>query len=83
MKFHLEITKDKEMTTFLYVLSDHPTYIYIFISLLYNFSDVLVSEMILVGIAVEVCMSLIYIEKPHWRKRFVLFTESNIQIYGM
>ena len=26
MKFHLEITKDKEMTTFLYVLSDHPTY---------------------------------------------------------
>ena len=27
MKFHLEITKDKEMTTFLYVLSDHPTYV--------------------------------------------------------
>ena len=26
MKFHLEVTKDKEMTTFLYVLSDHPTY---------------------------------------------------------
>ena len=26
MKFHLEITKDIEMTTFLYVLSDHPTY---------------------------------------------------------
>ena len=26
MKFHFEITKDKEMTTFLYVLSDHPTY---------------------------------------------------------
>ena len=29
------------------------------ISLLNNFSDVLVSEMILVGIAVEVCISLI------------------------
>ena len=27
MKFHLEITRDKEMTTFLYVLSDHPTYL--------------------------------------------------------
>ena len=27
MKFHLEITKDKEMATFLYVLSDHPSYI--------------------------------------------------------
>ena len=27
MKFHLEITKDKEMTIFLYVLSDHPTYV--------------------------------------------------------
>ena len=27
MKFHLEITKDKEMTVFLYVLSDHPTYV--------------------------------------------------------
>ena len=26
MNFHLEITKDKEMTTFLYVLSDLPTY---------------------------------------------------------
>ena len=26
MKFHLEITKYKEMTTFLYVLSDHPSY---------------------------------------------------------
>ena len=26
MKFHLEITKDKEMTIFLYILSDHPTY---------------------------------------------------------
>ena len=37
----------------------HECYIYIFISLLYNFSDVLVSEMILVGIAVEVCISLI------------------------
>ena len=31
----------------------------IFISLLYNFSDVLVSEMILAGTAVEVCKSLI------------------------
>ena len=26
MIFHIEITKDKEMKTFLYVLSDHPTY---------------------------------------------------------
>ena len=25
-KFHFEITKDKEMTTFLYELSDHPSY---------------------------------------------------------
>ena len=32
---------------------------YIFISLLYNFSDVLVREMILVGIAVEVCISFV------------------------
>ena len=30
-----------------------------YIYILYNFSDVLVSEMILVGIAVEVCISLI------------------------
>ena len=28
MKFHLEVTKDKEMTTFLFVLSDHPSYIW-------------------------------------------------------
>ena len=26
LKFHLEITKAKEMTTVLYVLSDHPSY---------------------------------------------------------
>ena len=26
MKFHLEMTKDKEMTAFLYILSDHPSY---------------------------------------------------------
>ena len=26
MKFHLVIAKDKEMTIFLYVLSDHPKY---------------------------------------------------------
>ena len=26
MKFHLEILKDKEMTSILYVLSDHPSY---------------------------------------------------------
>ena len=26
MKFHLEITKEKERTTFLYILSAHPTY---------------------------------------------------------
>ena len=26
MKFHLEITKAKEMTTVLYIFSDHPTY---------------------------------------------------------
>ena len=34
MKFHLEITKDKEMTAFLYILSDHPSYKRTFLGIL-------------------------------------------------